>query len=225
MEKIVEENTEQIIFNVEKGIEKYVVNSGGKLFVYITNNTVDLNVDVKGNGYLEVFFLNSGQNLLGNINLIEKNATAFIGGIYYLKKDDKAKIDIKVNHMVPSCSSHQNFRGIATGNSKIDIRLKTFVEKGAEKTKADQLHKSIQLSNDAVINAKPELEIYNDDVKCAHGNTIGALDKQALFYLQARGINEVDAREMLINGFLDEAVKFVTKNDIREEIFSIINGE
>jgi Fe-S cluster assembly protein SufD len=200
------------------------VKENQKEFIYLLNiENADLNIKLQDNSYLEIFFIYSGQRININTDLQGENCSVNIAGVYNLKENQKANIDININHNKPNCKSKINIRGIATDKSKCNINMKSYVAEGAVKTEATQLHKAIVLSDDAKIIAKPELEIYNDDVKCSHGNTIGNLDKQAIFYLQTRGINESLAREMLVKGFLDEAVRGVTKHDVQEQIFGIIN--
>lgn len=209
----------------EGGME-VVLNENSKLCLYVLKNKdpLDLEINMQKNSYVEIFFINSGQEIKSNINMQGENCYVNVAGVYNLKGEKTANIDLNINHNQAGCSSEINIRGIASDKSKANIKVKSFVAKGAIKTEASQLHKAIVLSDDAKIIAKPELEIYNDDVKCAHGNTIGQLDKQAIFYLQSRGIKESLAREMLIDGFLDEAVKSVSDNKVREKIFNIING-
>jgi Fe-S cluster assembly protein SufD len=200
------------------------VKENKKEFIYLLDGeNADLEVTLQDNSYLEVFFIYAGQKVNANIDLQGENCSVNIAGVYSLKDKQTADINININHNKPNCDSSINLRGIATDESRANITMKSYVAEGAIKTEAKQLHRSIVLSDNAKIVAKPELEIYNDDVQCAHGNTVGNLDKQAMFYLQSRGINEKLAREMLIDGFLDEAVKSVSKNEIKEQVFDTIN--
>jgi len=95
---------------------------------------------------------------------------------------------------------------------------------GAQKTDAKQTSRNLIIGNRAVIDTKPELEIYADDVKCAHGASVGDLDETALFYLRARGIPDVEARRMLIEGFVREAVETIEQPAIREHLLRRLVG-
>ncbi|MGH7928632.1 MAG: SufB/SufD family protein, partial [Candidatus Binatia bacterium] len=110
----------------------------------------------------------------------------------------------EIDHARPRAASRELYKGILRGRARGVFNGKIIVRKAAQKTDARQTNKNLLLSKDAVVNSKPQLEIYADDVKCSHGSTIGQLDRDALFYLRARGIGLDDARSLLSYGFAAE---------------------
>src|SRR5690606_11019950 len=119
---------------------------------------------------------------------------------------DKQHVDhhTLVQHATPNCVSHQNYKGIFNDNSTGVFNGKIYVEREAQKTDAFQQNNNILLSDKATINAKPQLEIFADDVKCSHGCTIGQLDEKAMFYMQSRGIPQKEAKALLMYAFSNE---------------------
>ena len=132
----------------------------------------------------------------------------------------KQHIDIStmMHHKNPLCSSRQLVKGILGGNSTAVFRGLANVYKEAGKTDAQQNNKNLILSPSARVNSIPQLEIYEDDVKCTHGSTTGQIDEGALFYLQSRGINRIDAMELMVQGFANEVVEKVENQKIKEYI-------
>ncbi|NOZ46420.1 MAG: Fe-S cluster assembly protein SufD [Chlorobi bacterium] len=123
-----------------------------------------------------------------------------------------------VNHAVPHCESRQVYKGIIDDEASAVFFGKVLVAKDAQKTNANQSNKNILLSENARINSKPQLEIYADDVTCSHGSTTGQLDKEALFYLQSRGISKEKARGMLLYGFVSEILNKIENENVRNEV-------
>jgi Fe-S cluster assembly protein SufD len=106
----------------------------------------------------------------------------------------------------PHCNSRELYKGILGGSAKGVFNGKIYVHPGAQGTDAKQTNKNLLLSEDATINTKPQLEIYNDNVKCTHGSTVGQLDQGGLFYLRSRGIELRDARRLMIYAFASEII-------------------
>jgi Fe-S cluster assembly protein SufD len=127
-----------------------------------------------------------------------------------------------VHHMAPNCTSDENYKGVLADKATGVFNGKVKVYQDAQKINAYQSNKNILLSDSASINAKPELEIYADDVKCSHGSTTGQLDQQALFFLRARGISETKATDMLIKGFMAEIVGAVKSGHIQEALHALL---
>lgn len=123
---------------------------------------------------------------------------------------------IVVDHAVPNCTSEALSKGVLDDEAVGVFQGRVIVAPQAQKSDATQMSNALLLSRDAAMNAKPELEIYADDVQCAHGSTIGELDADAIFYLRSRGIDEETARGLLIAAFLDEALELVTHEEARE---------
>ena len=137
---------------------------------------------------------------------------------------DKQHVDhyTLVNHATPNCESHQNYKTILGGSSTGVFNGKIFVEKEAQKTDAFQQNNNILLSDKATINAKPQLEIFADDVKCSHGCTIGQLDESAMFYMQQRGIPKKEAKALLMYAFSNEVIESIKIPELKQRITKII---
>jgi Fe-S cluster assembly protein SufD len=127
-----------------------------------------------------------------------------------------------VHHATPNCESFQDYKGIFSDNATGVFNGKIFVEKEAQKTNAFQKSNNILLGNKSTINAKPQLEIFADDVKCSHGCTIGQLDETALFYMQPRGIPKKEAKALLMYAFTSEVTNSVKIPELKTKIARII---
>lgn len=150
-----------------------------------------------------------GGSLIRNdldIQINGSDSLASFSGLYLA--DNKQHIDnhTRVDHRVGPARSEQEYRGILSGNARCVWNGKAVVHPGADGTDANQANHNLLLSERAEIDAKPELEIYADDVKCSHGTTIGQLDEAALFYLQTRGIDSSIARQLLMRAFAQKIV-------------------
>jgi Fe-S cluster assembly protein SufD len=129
-----------------------------------------------------------------------------------------------VRHAAPHCDSRQFYRGLLDGHSRGVFSGRIVVHEGAQKTDAKQTNRNILLSDDALIDTKPQLEIYADDVKCTHGATVGQLDPDAVFYLKARGIPEQTARGLLIFAFVNEVVDRMEVEPVGQELRRILKA-
>jgi Fe-S cluster assembly protein SufD len=128
-----------------------------------------------------------------------------------------------IDHAKPHCNSHELYKAILDGESKGVFNGKIFVRKDAQKTDAKQTNKTLLLSDNATINAKPQLEIFADDVKCTHGATIGQLDDEQLFYLRSRGIDLAAARDILTFAFAGDVINRITIEPLREQVGKMIH--
>ena len=137
---------------------------------------------------------------------------------------DKQHVDhyTLVQHAQPNCESHQDYKGIYSDRSTGVFNGKIFVEKEAQKTNAFQKSNNILLSDKATINAKPQLEIFADDVKCSHGCTIGQLDETAMFYMQQRGIPKKEAKALLMYAFSNAVIESIKIPALKQRITAII---
>ncbi|ETN94161.1 Iron-regulated ABC transporter permease protein SufD [Zhouia amylolytica] len=137
---------------------------------------------------------------------------------------DKQHVDHStlVHHAQPNCESHQDYKGIYADKSTGVFNGKVLVDKIAQKTNAFQQNNNILIDDRAVINTKPQLEIFADDVKCSHGCTIGQLDEEALFYLQSRGIPSKEARALLMYGFANNVLASVKIDEVKKRIKKLI---
>ena len=183
------------------------------------------NIEQADNSVSETFILSSGSNFLKNeinCNLNGKYSSAFVNGIFSLNKQKHHEIKTNINHLTENTKSYQLIKSILEEDTKAVYQGKIFVNSKAQKTDGYQLSKSILLSKTAEFNAKPELEIYADDVKCSHGSASGSLNEDSIFYLMSRGLNYKEAKQLLINGFLLDVVEKITDNEIKNLFKTII---
>lgn len=129
-----------------------------------------------------------------------------------------------LSHNMPHTTSDQIFRTVADSRGKTSFQGKVTVDKDAQKVEADQSFKALVFDRTAEANAKPELEIFADDVKCSHGATVGDLDEKAIFYLTSRGIDPSTARQMLVSAFTAEALERVENDDVRAACAEKVSG-
>lgn len=127
-----------------------------------------------------------------------------------------------IEHQVPGCTTFENFKGILDGHGRGVFSGRIRVMPGAQKTNAQQMNSNLLLSDDAVVDTKPQLEIFADDVKCGHGGTVGQLDEAALFYLCSRGMPEAAARGLLIYAFASEMVDLAPEGPLRERARALV---
>ncbi|MCC6008932.1 MAG: SufD family Fe-S cluster assembly protein, partial [Rhodobacteraceae bacterium] len=125
-----------------------------------------------------------------------------------------------VTHGAPDCESRQVFKKVLRNGAVGVFQGKILVRSEAQRTDGYQISQGLLLDEDSQFLAKPELEIYADDVKCSHGSTVGAIDEEALFYLISRGVPRADAQNMLLLAFLSEAIEEVESEVLREDLVS-----
>jgi Fe-S cluster assembly protein SufD len=133
-----------------------------------------------------------------------EGAEVTLNGLYLADRDRLVDNHTTIDHAQPHCPSHEIYKGILGGRARAVFNGKIIVRPDAQKTDAKQTNRALLLSDDALINTKPQLEIFADDVKCTHGAAIGQLDEEALFYLRARGLTAFEARDLLIHAFAGE---------------------
>jgi Fe-S cluster assembly protein SufD len=141
-----------------------------------------------------------------------------LDGAFVVSGRDEANIVTTIDHAAPDGELRESVKGIAAGRGHGAFQGRIIVREGAQKVDAQQTSRNLLLGRQAVIDTKPELEILADDVKCSHGATVGDLDEAALFYLQARGIPQGEARRMLIEAFVRDAVEAVESPQLRESL-------
>ena len=162
------------------------------------------------------------------IDHAEENSRSSIFSALNLLGLEHQEIKTRINHNAPNCQSYQKIKNVLNNQSKGVYQGKIFVKNIAQKTDAYQLSKALILNDESEFDAKPELEIYADDVKCSHGSTSGSIDFDSLHYLKSRGIPENEALKMLINGFLNEVLETLSDKKLKffllEKLESQING-
>jgi Fe-S cluster assembly protein SufD len=147
---------------------------------------------------------------------------AVLNGVYLTNGDQLADHHMVVDHAKPHCASHEYFNGVLAGKSRGVFHGRILVRPDAQKTDAKQTSKNLLLSDEASAEAKPQLEIYADDVKCTHGATIGQLNDESIYYLRSRGIGLETARRMLIHAFAGEIIDRVKHDALREELDALV---
>lgn len=183
------------------------------------------NIEQEINSVSETFILSSGSNYLKNeinCNLKGKYSSAFVNGIFSLNENQQHEIRTTINHLVENTKSYQLIKSILGNQSRAAYQGKIFVNSKAQKTDGYQLSKAILLNETSEFNAKPELEIYADDVKCSHGSASGSLDENSIFYLMSRGLDYQQSKELLINGFLLDVIEKITDTEIKNLIKNMI---
>ena len=187
--------------------------------------------DLEKNSTFENYLLPSGfkfNKLDIEINLNEENSNSSVFSALNLINNEHQEIKTRINHNAPNCNSFQKVKNVLNDESKGVYQGKIFVKNIAQKTDAYQLSKALILNDAAEFDAKPELEIYADDVKCSHGSTSGSIDLNSIHYLKSRGISEKEAYQMLINGFLSETLEKLSEGKIKyflkEKLERQING-
>jgi Fe-S cluster assembly protein SufD len=157
-----------------------------------------------------------------SVVLDHEGAECWVDGLYLVGPDQHTDTHSVIDHQKPHCNSHQLYKGILDGNARAVFNGKIFVREGAQKTDAMQTNKNLLLSPQARVDTKPQLEIYADDVKCAHGAAVGQIDQEELFYLQARGINPELGRSLLTYGFAEEVIAKIKIDSIRTQLDEVV---
>ena len=195
-------------------------------------NANDYHIDYTGamlrrDSRLYCHTITSGGKMVRNnlrIELQQPNGSAYLNGLYITSGETHVDNHSFIDHASPDCYSNELYKGVLSGRSHGVFNGKIFVRSDAQKTNAFQSNKNILLSDEASVNAKPQLEIYADDVKCSHGATTGQLDPLAMFYLRSRGIGENNARIMLTNAFAEEILDRITIESTREKLKDLIHS-
>lgn len=152
------------------------------------------------------------------LKFTEEGAEAWVDGLYMLNGSQHSDTHSVIDHTVPNCTSHQTYKGVMNDSSRAVFNGKVFVRENAHGTDAQQSNKNLLLSNDARVDTKPQLEIFNDDVKCSHGATVGQLEEEELFYLLTRGLPEPLARNLLTYGFAEEVINKIEIESIKADL-------
>jgi Fe-S cluster assembly protein SufD len=147
-----------------------------------------------------------------------QNCEATVNGLYRAGDQQHMDNHTVIDHAQPHCASHELYKGILDDKAHGVFNGKIFVRQDAQKTDAKQTNQTLLLSDDAVINTKPQLEIFADDVKCTHGATVGQLDAEALFYLRSRGIGAEQARNLLTYAFANDILGRIQVESVRRDL-------
>jgi len=210
------------IYADKKSIIDYYKIQNDNLQASLIDNTY---VNQQRNSIFSMHTFSFGNELVrNNLNISQNDEfiETIIKGVTIIGNKQHVDHNTLIQHNKPNCNSHQDYKGIYDNKSTGVFNGKIIVEKQAQKTNAFQSNNNVLLSDKATINAKPQLEIYADDVKCSHGCTVGQLDKNALFYLKSRGIPEKEATALLMYGFANNILESVKIPEIKTRINHII---
>ena len=152
----------------------------------------------------------------------DEGSECTLNGLYMIEGNQLFDAHTLIDHAMPHCNSHEHYKGILNDKSRGVFNGKVIVRPDAQKTNAFQENNNILLSNNALVNTKPQLEIFADDVKCSHGATIGQLDEEAKFYLKSRGIGEEASRAILLHAFASDVITSIKTDSLRSYLEKII---
>ena len=153
------------------------------------------------------------------INHRGQGAELNLQGLYLPRNNQMVDYHSNVQHWVPHCTTSEVFRGIIADSAQAIFNGRIYIHKDAQKTLAELSNKNLLTSNKAEVNTKPELEIYADDVKCAHGATVSQLNATALYYLQSRGVSRTEAEVMMSFGFINELLEQISEVAVHDYLF------
>jgi len=215
-------NTTEIVLGENSHCDYYQIQSQHSATNYINS----LFVEQKANSVFESNIITLFGGYIRNnlyVSLSEEGADARLYGLYTLDKKQKVDNFIVVDHKVAHCTSDQHYKGILDDMAVGNFTGAIYVRPNAQKTEAYQVNNNLLLTDTARMNAKPQLVIDADDVKCSHGATSGQIDDEALFYLRSRGIGMQEAKTMLMFGFAHDIIQKVKLEPLRKEIDSMID--
>jgi Fe-S cluster assembly protein SufD len=202
-------------------IKHYKVQRESTAAFHIATTTADLGA----NANYDTITINLGAALCRHdidVTMDHEGASCSVDGLYMVDGNQHTDTHSMIDHRQPRCRSHQLYKGILDGSSRAVFNGKVFVRHGAQQTDAHQTNKNLLLSNEAQVDTKPQLEIFADDVKCAHGAAVGQLDEDELFYLESRGINPGLAKNMLTYGFAEEVIEKIPIESIKRQLDEVV---
>jgi len=164
-----------------------------------------------------------GALVRNDVNVVLSEGTeAVVNGLYLVNGTQHVDNHTVIDHAKPHGTSHELYKGILDGKSHAVFNGRIIVRKDAQKTDSKQTNKNLVLSDDSVIDTKPELQIHADDVRCTHGATIGQLDAESMFYLQSRGIGKQDAKNLLTFAFAQDVVDRIKVPSLKDSLERIL---
>ncbi len=184
-------------------------------------HVANIQAHVAAKGVFESHAFATGARIMRHdigIGLKGEGGEGTMNGVYLADGERLMDTHTSLDHAMPHCNSHEIYKGILAGKSKAVFNGRIIVQLDAQKTDAKQTNRALLLSDEATINSNPQLEIFADDVKCTHGAAVGQLDEEALFYLQARGLNRDEARDMLLHAFAGEVLERLNIPGLREQV-------
>ncbi len=181
--------------------------------------------EVRGGAHYDSTNINLGAAVSRHdieVRFTSEGGDAWVDGLYMLNGSQHHDTHSMIDHTVPNCTSHQTYKGVINDNARGVFNGKVFVRENAHGTDAQQSNKNLLLSDSARVDTKPQLEIFNDDVKCSHGATVGQLEDEELFYLLARGLPTDLAKNLLTYGFAEEVINKIGIDEIKSELDAMV---
>jgi Fe-S cluster assembly protein SufD len=194
----------------------YKLQEEGAGALHIANILSRLGKDSTYDGFVMSTGADTARNDLYSV-LEASGGETRLSGAYLGREKQHLDTSILVDHAAPDCTSRQVYKGVLDDRSRGVFQGKIIVRRAAQRTDGFQMNRGLLLSPHAEVNAKPELEIYADDVKCSHGSTVGEIDNEALFYFQSRGIDAAEARALLIEAYVEEAIEEIEIQSVRDQ--------
>ncbi len=212
----------EVVLEEGASLERLKINREGGAAIHVSTFVASL----AANAQLNDFGLNLGGAVLRNQSFVSLNgqgAHAGVRGANILKNNEHADATMFLDHVAERSESKALFKSVLDDASQAVFQGKILVRPGAQKTDARMMARALLLSERAQVNCKPELEIFADDVQCAHGSTVGALDENLVFYLMARGIWQQEAEALLTEAFIGEVIDAVENRSVREAITALVS--
>ena len=211
-------NVSEIVVGENAHLHHYYIQTGNAHTRYVHHTEVHQKASSVYNNYKASF---PGSALLRNnlnIALDGENIESHLYGIYLAGGKQVVDNHTIVDHRKPHCQSNELYKGVMKDEAIAVVNGKIFVQKQAQKTNAFQQNNNLMLSQKAVVDSKPQLEIFADDVKCSHGSTVGQFNKEALFYLKSRGIGDEKAKALLIHAFAYDVTEKIPHAAVKSHI-------
>ncbi len=193
-----------------------------KAYVFENEDIMSISVEAGASARLVLIALGTATARV-RVELAGEGAEAQLYGLFMAGAGEKAAYYAEIEHLVPRCVSRQDFRGVVSGDGQGLFEGLIRVAPGAQETQAYQQSKGLLLSDLSVIETRPQLEIYADNVKCSHGATTGQLDPQAVFYMRQRGLSEDEARKLQLQGFVREIIGRIPPSEEAERIDALVS--
>ena len=219
-------------FTNDSGHIPLTLGPGESAFAYVLQDApaeavldAEFDITLAESASLQMVFVALGGRQIADrirIALQGRHAECRLGGLYLPGGDQQMSFDIRLSHDVPECYSSQLFKGILRDRAQSRFDGLIYVAPDAQKTEAYQANHNLLLSTEARATAKPQLEIYADDVKCSHGATVGRLDEEELFYMRSRGITETEAARLQQMAFVGEVLGMIADEELRGRITACV---
>lgn len=214
----------EIVLKENAHVDFYKIQNESESAVQV--NTTQVNHEQKST-FSSTCLTLGGSLVRNNLNILlnAEHVESTLYGLYLTNGSQHVDNHTLVDHAKPNCYSNEFYKGILDGKSKGVFNGKIFVKPDAQKTNAFQSNKNVLLTKDASMNAKPQLEIFADDVKCSHGATIGQLDKEPVFYLRSRGLSEESAKTLLMLAFANDIIEHIKIEPLKDYLRDLISDK